>query len=443
MADPLVLEDGSHIAVVGGGPAGSFFSIFALKMAKLVGKYLRVTIYEPKDFTKGGPLGCNRCGGVISELLVQTLAVEGIILTDRLVQRGINTYRLHTAYGSVSIEAPSNEKRIATVYRGGGPKGAVGKEKESFDGYLLDLAKKEGAAHLPVKIDRIEFKDSKPVLYSKGDDVQEADLVVGAIGIKSRTSGLFENMRFGYRKPGTITAAIAEIGLDRDMVSEHFGASVNLFLLPIKGMKFAAIIPKGNYVTVCILGNNVSAGSMDEFLRHPVVLSVLPAGIGAYRVDCRCLPEMNVRPPQTPFADRVVVCGDAGSTRLFKDGLGAAYLMGKAAAKTAVLHGAGAHHFENEYLPAYRSLAWDNRYGQVLFSVTDLFKRYRLLGRGMVRVVAKEQEGPQRAKTLSSILWDMFTGNERYRNIFFRTLNVPMQLDLLRESAKGMLVGEA
>jgi threonine dehydrogenase-like Zn-dependent dehydrogenase len=29
-----VLEDGSHVAVIGGGPTGSFFSIFALKMAK-------------------------------------------------------------------------------------------------------------------------------------------------------------------------------------------------------------------------------------------------------------------------------------------------------------------------------------------------------------------------------------------------------------------------
>jgi hypothetical protein len=33
---------------------------------------------------------------------------------------------------------------------------------------------------------------------------------------------------------------------------------------------------------------------------------------------------MNVEAPQKPFADRVVICGDAGSTRLFKDGIGAA-----------------------------------------------------------------------------------------------------------------------
>src|SRR5512142_194700 len=88
-ADNCVLEDGANIAVIGGGPAGSFFSIFALKMAKMVGKDLNITIFEPKDFTKTGPAGCNHCGGVISELLVQTLAVEGINLPDTVVRKGI------------------------------------------------------------------------------------------------------------------------------------------------------------------------------------------------------------------------------------------------------------------------------------------------------------------------------------------------------------------
>jgi flavin-dependent dehydrogenase len=113
----LVLEDGANVSVIGGGPTGSFFSIFALKMAKMVGKKLNVTIFESKDFTKAGPAGCNRCGGVISELLVQTLAVEGINLPDSVVRKGINSYKLHTAHGSAYISTPSREKTIATVYR--------------------------------------------------------------------------------------------------------------------------------------------------------------------------------------------------------------------------------------------------------------------------------------------------------------------------------------
>jgi len=162
-----ILEDGANIAVVGGGPTGSFFSIFALKMARMIGREITVTIFEPKDFTKDGPGGCNRCGGIISELLVQTLAIEGINLPDSVVRKGINSYRLHTNQGSVFIATPSFEKTIATVYRGGGPRGTIGEEKESFDNFLLTQALQEGAVHKPFRVDHIDYKNGKPLYFRK------------------------------------------------------------------------------------------------------------------------------------------------------------------------------------------------------------------------------------------------------------------------------------
>lgn len=438
MADPFSLEDGSRIAVIGGGPSGSFFSIFALKMAKMMGKDVNVTIYEPKDFTKDGPAGCNRCGGVISELLVQNLAVEGIILPDSVVQRGINSYKLYTAHGKVLIETPTFEKTIATIYRGVGPKGTIGKDKESFDNYLLNAAVREGALHVPLKIDRIEYKNGRPVLFSKDDKMPEPELVVGAIGVKSNASGIFEGMGFGYKRPETVTAAIAEIDMEGHSVSEIFGNSVHLFLLPVKGIKFAAMIPKGSYVTVCILGQNMNINSVNEFLDHTEVKSILPKGV-IFKIKCRCLPKMNVQAPISPFNDRVVICGDAGSTRLFKDGIGAAYIMGKAAAMTAVFQGVGKEHFLNGYYPVYKSIINDNLFGKGLFSVTDIVKRYKALTTGMLAAVQKEQEDTDNKKVLSSILWDMFTGNERYKNIFIRSMNVRMNLGLMGSIAKASI----
>ncbi len=431
MADPYVLENGSEIAVIGGGPTGSFFSIFALKMAKMIGKELNVTIYEPKDFTKDGPLGCNRCGGVISELLVQTLAVEGINLPETLVQRGINSYRLYTDHGNVFIETPSHEKTIATVYRGGGPKGIIGKDKESFDKFLLDLAVSEGAIHNPLKIDRIEYNNIRPVLYAKGQKIQEPDLAVGAIGVKSQTYKIFEDIGFGYRRPETVTAAIAEISMHRSAISEYFGNSVHLFLLPIKGVKFAAMIPKGTYITVCILGKDIVMDTINNFLDNRVVKSILPK-TETYTINCRCLPKMNVGAPKIPFNHRVILCGDAGSTRLFKDGLGAAYIMGKAAAKTAVFHGVSKQHFQKEYYPVYRNIIIDNKFGKVLFAVTDAFKVHKVLNKSMFRVVQKEQLEPSCPKILSSVLWDMFTGNELYKDIFRRAINFPLFFDMFK-----------
>jgi len=87
----LELNDGSRVGVVGGGPAGSFFSFFLLSMAKSIDLDLEVDIYEPRFFTHRGPAGCNHCGGIISESLVQMLAAEGINLPPRVVQQGIDS----------------------------------------------------------------------------------------------------------------------------------------------------------------------------------------------------------------------------------------------------------------------------------------------------------------------------------------------------------------
>jgi len=438
-SNPFSLEDGARISVVGGGPTGSFFSIFALKMARMTGKDLNITIYDPKDFSKDGPGGCNHCGGIISELLVQTLAVEGVNLPDSVVRKGISSYRLHTTQGSVTIATPTHEKTIATVYRGGGPKGIIGSEKESFDQFLLNKAIREGAVHRSQKIERIDISGDRPVLYATDGRIGETDLLVGATGVNSKTPSLFEDMKFGYRRPAAIRAAIAELSFQEDVVESHFGNAIHLFLLPQRHLKFAALIPKGNYLTVCILGTRVDAKTVPEFLAMPLVKDVLPKGMD-YTISCRCLPWMNVKAPEVPFANRVVMCGDSGSTRLFKDGLGAAYLMGKAAAKTAVFHGVKEEDFRKEYLPVYKSIIQDNYYGTALYTVIGIYRTFSLLTRAMLNVVIKEQKSNREEKILSSILWDMFTGNERYRAVFMKSAKPRMHLDMWAGLFKGIFL---
>ena len=66
----LKLQDGSNVAVIGGGPAGSFFAWFILRYARESGINIHVDIFEPKDFNSPGPSGCNKCGGIVSESLV-------------------------------------------------------------------------------------------------------------------------------------------------------------------------------------------------------------------------------------------------------------------------------------------------------------------------------------------------------------------------------------
>lgn len=120
----LSLTDNSRVAVIEGGHAGSFFSYFLLALAERVGLDLHLDIFESRDFFQAGPSGCNMCGGIVSESLIQTLATEGIDLPPTVIQRGINSYLLHMDVGSVKIETPLNEKRIGAVHRGAGPKGS-------------------------------------------------------------------------------------------------------------------------------------------------------------------------------------------------------------------------------------------------------------------------------------------------------------------------------
>ena len=96
------------------------FSYFFLTMAEMLGLRVDLDIYEPRRFGYCGPAGCNHCGGVVSESLVQRLATEGICLPDEIVQRGTDSYQLHMDIGDVGIETPLMEKRIAAVYRGNG-----------------------------------------------------------------------------------------------------------------------------------------------------------------------------------------------------------------------------------------------------------------------------------------------------------------------------------
>src|SRR5210317_1682420 len=140
----FTLQDGSRIAVIGGGPAGSFFSFFLLKMAQAIDLDIEVDIFEPRSFSYCGPAGCNHCGGIVSESLVQTLAAEGIVLPRAVVQRGVASYVVHMDVGDVTIESPVQERRIAALYRGNGPRDGCDTDLESFDDFLQGMVREKG-----------------------------------------------------------------------------------------------------------------------------------------------------------------------------------------------------------------------------------------------------------------------------------------------------------
>ena len=418
----MMLEDGSRVGVIGGGPAGSLFAYFLLTFAQRMDLDLGVDIYEPRDFTKPGPGGCNMCGGIVSESLIQMLALEGINLPSNVVQRGIDSYVLHSGKGSVRIDTPLNEKRIAAVHRGGGPRDVREVKWGGLDGYLLTLAQELGAKVVAARVSEVGWDDGRPQVSAEGS-AQSYDLLVGATGVNSSGWQLFENLGFQCKRPDTTKAYITELNLGHEAVTQHFGNSMHMFLLNVPRLDCAAIIPKGEYLTVCLLGRDIDRDLISAFFESPAVKRCFPPTWNPEEGVCHCSPKINLRQAARPFIDRVVLVGDSGVTRLYKDGIGAAYRTAKAAARTAVFSGVSARDFQKHYWPSYRAIARDNRFGWLMFAVVHWIKALGPLVRGVLKMAAREQASPGSARRMSIVLWDMFTGSAPYRDTFFQTLD--------------------
>ena len=434
----LQLTDGSRIGVIGGGPAGSFFSVLILDLAQRMGLELEIDIYEPRDYSTPGPAGCNMCGGIISETLVQNLAAEGINLPPSIVQRGIDSYHLHMDVGDVLIETPLQEKRIGAVYRGPGPRDIQELKWGSFDGHLLSMAAQRGANVIHKRVDGITLENGRPTLRVRGNSHQTYDLLTVATGVNAAAKRLIENLDIGYELPSTTKTYIREFYMGEETITETLGSSMHVFLLDIPRLEFAAIIPKGDYVSLCLLGEEIDKELVSAFMDTPEVRNCFPQDWDFENVSCQCSPRINTQGATRPYADRIVFVGDIGVTRLYKDGIGAAYRTAKAAATTAVFQGISAQDFEKFYMPACKKIESDNSIGKLIFLVTRLIQRSRFARRAVLHMTEGEQLKAGDRRRMSTVLWDMFTGSAPYREILIRTIHPAFWLRLIGELTRAV-----
>ncbi len=415
------MTDGSRVAVIGGGPAGSLFSYFLLKTASAVDLSVDVDIFEPRSFSRCGPGGCNHCGGIVSESLVQILAAEGIKLPAGVVRRGIESYVVHMDVGSVRIASPVGERRIAALYRGHGPREGEDAPGKSFDSFLMEMAVDRGARVARKVVAGIDWSGDLPRLLEPDGTATPYDLVCIATGVNSNFVRLLEGSGIELQMPETTRTYICEFRTGDEHLEERLGHSMHVFLLDIPRLEFAALIPKGEFVTMCLLGEDVDQELVHAFLSAPEVRRCFP--VDELPCVCACSPLINVRGARRPFADRLVVVGDSGVTRLYKDGIGAAFRTAKSAATTAVIQGISEDAFGKSYLPTTEAISTDNTIGRVMFAFTHVFKHARFSRRAILRKTMREQARPESPKRLSFVLWNMFTGSAPYREIFVAALH--------------------
>jgi len=417
------LTTGSKVCVVGGGPAGSFFTYFLLELAERIGVEIELDNIEAKNFLNVGPVGCNHCGGIISESLVQLLSAEGITIPPNVVNRGIDSYVMHTDDRKVKIETPLQEKRIASVFRGSGPLGSQSTEWSSFDKFLQDLCVQKGANLIIDKVVDVIYQNGRPRVKTKNDLEKEYDLVVAAVGLDNKSLSVLKSANAKFQPPNTTKTYIREIYLGEELVSEYFGDSMHVFLMNIPNLEFGALIPKGHYVTLVLLGKEIDKDLVQSFLSSQQVIDCFPKEYDLSKVPCcQCYPKINTKTARYMYGDRFVAIGDTATSKLYKNGIGAAYITAKAAATTVLFNGVSAKDFEKYYLPACRSLHFDNSIGKIVFLVTKMIKTNPLLKRGVVKTVIKEQSRAGEKRNMSMVLWDTFTGSAPYKEIFLRSM---------------------
>jgi hypothetical protein len=408
-------------------------------MAKRTGLSIAVDIYEPRKFSEFGPAGCNMCGGIISESLVQLLATEGINLPDTVVQRGLNSYVMHTDLGRIMIDPSGHERRIAAVHRGAGPRGTKEAKWGSFDSFLLGLANEKGAVTRQCRVESIEWSTGKPCLKTKEGLSEPYDLVTVASGINTPFLKSLAEAPVNFKLPKTTKTYISDFFLGQETLDLYLGSSMHVFLLDLPRLEFAAIIPKGEFATVCLLGENIDKELIDAFFSDPEVRTCFPAGWHPPEGACRCAPAISTYGAPTPFADRLVFIGDAGVNRLYKDGIGGSYRTAKAAASAAIFTGVSATDFRKSFNPVCTKLARDNSIGRIIFMVTRIIQKVRVARRAVLGMAFNEQNNPSIPARMSGILWDTFTGSAPYTDVFLRTIHPVFLVRLFYESLAGVI----
>ncbi len=429
----MLLKNGSRIAIIGGGPAGSFFAHFASRYAKEAGIDLSIKIYDRKSFCQRGPRGCNMCAGVISEKLFNSLEEEGINIAKYCVQREIEGYCYQTQDERVLLHHPvlGHTPKIVTVFRGNGPLQSTHEGNISFDDYLLNHVKELGVEVIfdIVKDFRLPSRKGEPVKVICGEGNSknefEADLVVGAFGVNTGMMEKVGNMGFGYKPPKTVRTCQCEIMLSKEYIEKTFGNNVFVFALGKSELKFASITPKADYVTVNLVGRrDLTRNNLIDFLDHPTVRKLMPEKWRIPNHFCMCISKIPITYAKHPFADRIVVLGDASISRSYKSGIESAFNMAKMSARTAFKNGVSAKSFMNGYFnPAKKLLARDNFYGIMMLKINDYISSNRQLANRQV-MFAKSSEDKKTASQINEILWNMLTGNVPYKEIFAKAMNL-------------------
>jgi flavin-dependent dehydrogenase len=433
------------VVVVGGGPAGSFFAIRALRKARELGRTLDVTIlerktevcfYRPQAFCSWE--GCNNCAGGISPRLADVLKENGISLPEEVIEGRATEVTVSGDWKSIELPVPAGREMLS-VFRGSKPKQRPGRYS-NFDSFLLHQAAEEGAEVLTAEVQDVSRSSGgRPVISyrlvtEETNREIEADFAVFAAGI-NRTPGMdlgsdplfgaLEKVIPGLRPPMVRRAAICEVQAQEELVRTmegevHFAQYGSKEL----SIEMSSLIPKGQWITVVLLGKSIDRADPSEYLRIaesfialPRIRRLLPRG-ARLRAVCACHPNMAVGAARRPFDDGIALVGDMAVSRLYKDGLYSAYVTGSTLAECILTEGVDRASLRKRYWPVVRRFHRDNQFGRTVFLLSRIVFSHPVLSRILYQALLTERKTRlEEKRRLADVLWRIASGDDSYFRI--------------------------
>lgn len=443
-AQSTTLQNGDRVAVVGGGPAGSFFAIHLLKEAKKLNRQIEVVVVEKRgpaepNFEGFQCKGCNFCAGIVSPRLNEILDQCGLTVPDEIIQGHIDYIWIHGQWKNVRLRVPDDLK-MYSVYRGSLPGRRTGRPA-GFDGFLLGEAVKAGA--------RIQYGEAQAIAYNAAGmpaltiKLPSGETAAFDASFVSIASGI--NPHYGMDScADDFTASVKRLNpsfvpgrsrrtliFELDVGEEYLQRKMNREIYFLEygskdlALEHTALIPKGRFLTVAMIGHFVdhvilprdSRQIIQQFLALPQVDRILP-GIAAAPLACACAPRMTVTTAISPFGRRFAIIGDAAGSRLNKDGLYSAHVTASGLAHTVLHEGIDEPSLARGYGKTVHWLAADNRFGKMVFAVSRAAFSTPLLSRIVYQAFATEYKvRDQRSRPLSSMLWKIASGMSDYREV--------------------------
>lgn len=443
------LPDPATVAVVGGGPAGSFFAIRLLRKSRergisvdvvILEKKTEICFYRPVEFRAWE--GCNYCAGGISPRLADILKENHISLPEAVIESRAVEVTVHGDWKSIQLPVPP-DREMMSVFRGSRPLQRA-ERYSNFDTFLLQTAVDEGARVITAEAKNIRYSsEGRPVIACRtavvandtlSDETIEADFVVFAAGV-NRAPGMnlesdpllrsLEQMIPHLRPPRVRKAVIAELQADEDVL-EPLEGEVHFAQYGSKeiDIEMSSLIPKGRWMTVALLGRTIDRASPSQYLQIvqqfvdlPHIRLLLPAR-AKLRAGCCCHPNMTVGAARNPFGERVALAGDMAVSRLYKDGLYSAYVTASALADCILDEGIDRASLARCYRPIIQEFRADNRYGRVIFLLSRWVFRNPALSRVLYQAVITERKTtPHHRRRLAEVLWSIASGDDSYRHI--------------------------